>query len=169
MSLVVYPGGRKPGNGEDILRHFGVEDGKSLGKELLRDAILNKDAIDVELALIVVNTFGFEDAHREFLVELSYADWHHSHEDVVSVLGRLRHPDTIDAIFRATQWIPRYLDYDESRALATKAIWALSYMPGTRAHNALCSLLESEDQILRNRPKLGYAIALGVASFNGVT
>ncbi|MFD5103330.1 hypothetical protein [Streptomyces albidochromogenes] len=36
----------------------------------------------------------------------------------------------------ATRWIPEYLDFDEFRALAVKAIWALGAIPGPEARDA---------------------------------
>jgi len=44
---------------------------------------------------------------------------------------------------------PDYLDYDESRALARKAIWAIGKTPGPAAEQALVRLSRSEDDILR--------------------
>jgi hypothetical protein len=62
-------------------------------------------------------------------VRLCWADWHWSHEDVVTALGELRTPQVVDAIFHAAQGVPEHLAYGESRALAAKAISALG---GTR-------------------------------------
>jgi len=76
-------------------------------------------------------------------------DWHTRHEDVVAALGRLRSPDTVEALYHATQWIPEYLDYDETRALAMKAIRALAKIPGYRAERALIRVLDSEDELLQ--------------------
>lgn len=42
-----------------------------------------------------------------------------------------------------------YLDWDENRALAVKAIWGLGKMPGAEAEQALLGLREDEDEIVR--------------------
>ena len=68
--------------------------------------------------------------HLDLLVQLASADWHHKHEDVVSALGQLRSPAAVEALYHAAWWVPDYLDFDESRALAVKAIWALGGTPG---------------------------------------
>ena len=60
----------------------------------------------------------------------------------------LRTPDAVEALFGATQWIPT-LEYDDSRALAVKAIWALGKIPGAEAENKLETLARSGDDILQ--------------------
>lgn len=148
-SLVVVPGRSRRGSPEDVLRHFGTSDGRALGLHLLRDAADRQDGLDVEMALIVCATFGFTMDHLDLLVQLASADWHHKHEDVVSALGRLRAPEAVDALYHAAWWIPDYLDFDESRALAVKAIWALGGTPGAEAEQALKRLLSAEGEIVR--------------------
>lgn len=149
LSLVTYPGSSRASSPEAVLRHFGVTDGEALGLNLLRDALERQNGLNVELALIVCGIFGFTRDHLELLVRLSSADWHQRHEDVASGLGKLRNPDAVEALYKLTQWIPNYLEYDENRALATKAIWALGGTPGPEAEEKLRQLLESEDEILR--------------------
>lgn len=134
---------------EEFLRLFGAPDGCRLGLVLLRDAVAQRDALGVELALIVCFSFGFTADHLELLVELCSADWHRKHEDVVTALGQLRTPAAVDALYEATQWVPAYLDFDDSRALATKAVWALGGTPGDEAERALERLLGSESEIVR--------------------
>jgi hypothetical protein len=80
---------------------------------------------------------------------LSQTDWHHKHEDVVSALGQLRAPAAVDALYHAAWWIPDYLDFDESRALAIKATWALGRTPGAEAEQALRRLHSAESEMVR--------------------
>jgi hypothetical protein len=148
-SLVVVPGRGRQGSPEDVLRHFGTTDGRALGLRLLRDAVDRQDGRDVEMALIVCATFGFTLDHLDLLVQLASADWHQKHEDVVSALGQLRAPAAVDALYHAAWWIPDYLDFDENRALAVKAIRALGGTPGTEAQQALKQLLSAEGEIVR--------------------
>lgn len=150
LSMATVPGRAREGSPDEVLRHFGTTDGQSLGLNLLLDAIDRRDADDVELALIVLSTFGVTMDGLGSLAQLSSADWHHSHEEVVTALGRLRTPAAVDALFQATQWIPGYLDFDESRALATKAIWALGRTPGPEAEQALIRLLNDDDETIRD-------------------
>jgi HEAT repeat protein len=140
-SLYVLPG-RQPTSNEQFLREFGAEDGVALGLGLLRDATKREDPVDVELALVVCFTFGFSDDHLQPLSALAFADWHQRHEDVASALGKLRSPASVDALAHLAQWVPAYLEFDDARALAVKAIWALGGIGGD-AHQVLTSLASS--------------------------
>lgn len=82
------------------------------------------------------------------LIEQANADWHLRHEDVIWLLGKYKSPLTVDALDQATQWIPEYLDFDEARALARKAIWALGGTPGPEAEQALERLVHDKDEDL---------------------
>jgi hypothetical protein len=149
LSLVVVPGRQQEDHREDVLRHFGTSDGRMLGLALLKDAIHREDAEDVEMALVVSSTFGFTGCHLQPLVLLTSAGWHQKHEDVVSALGELRDPAAVDALYDVTQWVPDYLEFDESRALARKAIWVLGKTPGEQATEALGRLADSGDEIVQ--------------------
>ncbi len=70
--------------------------------------------------------------------------WHRRHEDVASALGRLRSPASVGALVYLARWVPAYLEFDDARALAVKAIWALGGIGGEAAHEALRSLAGSE-------------------------
>jgi hypothetical protein len=149
-ALTILPNGSRRISKEDFIRRFpsAVERGK-LASRLLEDAYLVQNGDDLECALTVGFTFGFAPEHTKILNRLVEADWHVRHEDVVSALDELRSPDSVEALFRATQWIPKYLEYDDSRALAVKAIWALGKLPGTKAETKLEALARSDDAILR--------------------
>jgi HEAT repeat protein len=149
LGLVFVPGSGRRTSPDDVLRRFGTSDGVELGATLLRDAVRAKDAAGVEYALIVCTEFGITTEHLPFLQELALADWHVKHEDVVSALGELRAPEAVDALYQSAQWIPGYLDFDDSRALATKAVRALGGISGAEAEQALRRLLESDSQIVR--------------------
>lgn len=115
----------------------------------LEEGYKSQSAEDLQCALITGFTFGFGPEHTEILRQLVEVDWHHSHEDVVSALDELRTPDAVEALFRATQRIPKSLEYDDSRALAVKAVWALGKIPGTEAETKLKTLARSDNAILR--------------------
>ena len=93
--------------------------------------------------------FGFAPGQTKILCHLVEADWHVCHEDVVSALDEFRSPEAVEALFRATQWIPKSLEYDDARALAVKAIWALGKIPSPGAESKLEALTHSENTILR--------------------
>ena len=46
--------------------------------------------------------------------------WHHSHEDLVTLVGELHDASSVDVLYGATRWVPDYLAFDDSRALAAK-------------------------------------------------
>ena len=148
--LIILPNGQSRITKEEFLHCFpsAVERGK-LASRLLEDAYRTQDGEDLECALTIGFAFGFAPEQTKALCNLVEADWHVRHEDVVSALDELHSPETVEALFRATQWIPKSLEYDNSRALAVKAIWALGKIPGTEAETKLETLARSENTILR--------------------
>jgi hypothetical protein len=125
----------------------------TVAARLLEEACESKNPDDVQCALVVGHAFGFASDHVGILARLLEADWHVSHEDVVSALDRLRSPEGVNALYRATQWIPEYLSYDDSRALAVKAIWALGKLSGDEAEAVLHQLAASSDTVIQDAAK----------------
>ena len=107
-ALALFPNGRRRMNKEDFVRRFpsAVEHGR-LAPRILEDAYKARESRDLECALIIGFVFGFAPQHTKILSHLVEADWHVRHEDVVSALDKLRTPGTVEALFRATQWIPK--------------------------------------------------------------
>mgnify|MGYP000907691115 CR=1 FL=1 len=147
--LIGGPGPEKPIATDEFLRRIGESDGSELGLELLRDAVERRDADDVFYSMVLPAVFGLKPEYLDLLLELEHADWHYRHEDVVSLLADFRSPSTIDALYHATQWVPEYLDYDDARALAVKAIWGLGAIRGDEAAGVLQRLLDSEVEVIR--------------------
>lgn len=147
MALVVVPG-RASMPEEEFLRAFGATDGARLGIDLLWDAARRHDATDVELALIVCLRFGLLPGHVEPLVDLAFAEWHQRHEDVATALGKLGLPAAVDALVHLATWVPDYLEFDDARALAVKAIWGLGAIPSEVATQALKRLAIDPDSIV---------------------
>jgi hypothetical protein len=148
--LVIFPNGQSRITKEEFLRRFpsAVERG-GLALKWLQEACETRNADDLSYALIIGGNFGLVPEHKDVLRRLVEEDWHYSHEDVVSALQTWPTPDTVDALFRATQWIPKSLEYDDARALAVKAIWALGKIPGAEAETKLEALARSDNAILR--------------------
>jgi hypothetical protein len=65
------------------------------------------------------------------------------------MLGTLRSPKTVPTLVLATRWVPEHLHWDENRALAVKAIWALGAVPAAEAREALERLRHDENEIIR--------------------
>lgn len=150
--LTIYPNGLRRITKEDFLHKFpsSIERGK-LALGLLEEACRTRSKEELECALTIGFTFGFAAEQRRVLCELVEANWHVSHEDVVSALDQLRTPDALEALFRATQWVPKYLEYDDSRAFAVKAIWAIGQIPGPEAEAKLDALAHSDNAILKRK------------------
>ncbi|MEU5894314.1 HEAT repeat domain-containing protein [Streptomyces sp. NPDC047461] len=150
MGLAVAPCSPPTRTIDEVLAHFGESDGAALALRLLRDAMERQDADDVEMALIVhAAADASVEEFLEPLTELFPADWHREYEDIVRMLGRLRSPKTVPTLVLATRWVPEYLDWDENRALAVKAIWALGAIPGPETREALEGLRDDENEIIR--------------------
>jgi hypothetical protein len=148
--VITSPRGERRLSREQFSLRFpsAIKDGR-LSNELLRGAIAELSPDDLQCVLIIGHAFGFSPDHLDALCQLVGVDWHHSHEDVVSALDKLRSPQTVEALFEATQWIPKSLEYDGTRALAVKAIWALGRIPGVQAEAKLALLARSSNPILR--------------------
>ena len=129
--------------------------GGKLSLNILSDASNRLDAEDLQDALIIGHVFGFPSESEEILCGLVSQLWHHSHEDLVSSITRSGFSDerTCSALYDATQITPLYLEYDESRALAVKAIWALGEIPGRCSEERLETLTRSPAAILREAAK----------------
>ena len=116
---------------------------------ILEEAYRQKSAIDVECGLWIGFQFGFTADYFDILCRLSDAEWHMRHEDVVSALGGLRDARAVEALYRASLKVHLYLDYDDSRALAVKAIWALSGLRDPAADEKLRLLAQSDVPIVK--------------------
>jgi hypothetical protein len=148
--LVIFPNGRSRLTKEEFLRRFpSALDGGRSALKWMQKAYETRNADDLSYALIIGGTFGFAPEHKDILRQLIEEDWHYSHEDVVTALKTWPTPDTVDALFRATQWIPKASEYDATRALAVKAIWALGAIPGPEAEKKLQLLTSSDNPILK--------------------
>jgi hypothetical protein len=132
-----------------VLRMLGVTDGRALSLRLLDGALQSRHSSDVEIAVALSHAYGLTAAHIGLLLQLVSADWHHSHENVVLALERLRAPEAVEALVHAARWVPDYLNWDESRALARKAIWVLGKTAGSDAEEALKGLVDSDDDVVR--------------------
>lgn len=124
------------------------EDPEEVVRQVLAEAIDSKVPDNVECALIVGFNFGFTQKHLQLLIVILIEPWHFRHEDAVDALATLKSPMAVEALYGATQWIPKYLEFDESRALASKAIWALGAIDGSDANAALLRLAEGSDSFL---------------------
>jgi PBS lyase HEAT-like repeat len=151
MRLVIEPNGRSSLSPADFELAFPscLQNGR-VSSALITDTLRTKDVADLQCLLIVGFNFGFDYRVAPALRELLQKNWHPCHEDIVSALEDIGDADAVAALLHMTKWTPDYLKFDEGRALAVKAIWALGKIPGEASTAALRELSQSSDEILRN-------------------
>jgi hypothetical protein len=76
--------------------------------------------------------------------------WHFRHEDLVHYYKGLFREQDISILVALIQDEPAYLDYDETRQLARKSIYAIEAIKNEAALLALKELQHSEDEIVRD-------------------
>jgi hypothetical protein len=149
LGLVRANGKQRISNAEFAVKYPAALENGRLATALLQDAYEARDGAALQCAMIVGFSFGFDVRHVDVLVRLIEERWHFMHEDVVSALDKLRTPRAADALFRATQWVPEHLEYDDARALAVKAIWGLGNLPGAASEAYLRQLATSPVEVIR--------------------
>lgn len=115
----------------------------------LEDALIRKDAAQVECALLLTFHFGNQERHAAILCKLLLEDWHHQHENIASLLQDLKDPSSIECLYQTALTHFAYLDYDEAYALAVKCIWALGDINTDDAKGKLLLLAHSDNDIIR--------------------
>ena len=123
--------------------------------EQARQAILAmlseaRDADTVELAMGLGSDVGFTEGFVDVLCRLAFADWHKCHEDVIWALDQLRTVKAIEAFVFSTRVRWPYLDFDDARALAVKAIWGLGNLGDTSADANLRLIADQADGVVRD-------------------
>jgi hypothetical protein len=133
-----------------FLRETGIVQGEAsaFALKMLDHAYGQESEDDVECGLLLAFKFGLSHEFVDTLIRLSDADWHHSHEDLVMALDDLRDKRAIDAFYPAALKLHPYLDYDDVRALARKAIWALGNLADPIADEKLRQLAQADHGIV---------------------
>jgi HEAT repeat protein len=143
-SLLIRPGDERPDR-DRFLREIHSPDGSELGLALLEDARVRQDNDDLELAFIVIFTFGVPAQAASTLEALAFDDWHTHHVHVLGALTDLRGLESATGLFRLATYSPPYLDSDDADTLRSDAVWALGKLELLSATAALRELAESED------------------------
>ncbi len=111
--------------------------------ELVKTAQQSKSQEDLEFALLILYQELLRD-HKagdpKILCELILEDWHYSHEDIATILSKIKDPDSVECLYRASGLHLDYLDYDETFQLARKCIKGLAAI-GTPEANARLFML----------------------------
>lgn len=123
-------------------------------KKLLQKTIQNKDANDVEEAVVLMYSGNFD--HRLYLDELCkllIETWHFKHEDLVELLSDLQDPSTINVLYKVAQMNFDYLNYDSTFQLARKSIKALYYIGNQDSIEKIKLLTNNTNSIISNYAK----------------
>ncbi|MEN9620118.1 MAG: hypothetical protein RL499_311 [Actinomycetota bacterium] len=107
---------------------MGVGDGVSLGLSLLHEGTMARDKEAVDWSMIVCYVFGYGASHLPLLHELALASWHENHEEVASAMDLVGSDTSIPFLKHLAEWVPEYLEWDDNRALSTKAVWGIAKM-----------------------------------------
>lgn len=135
---------------EDLLHRWPAVDCRVLGLDLLRNALADRDADDLELSLIVGSVFGFTLDYLPLLVEAAHADWHYRHEDVAQALGAVGTEAALPALAVLVSARPSYADeIDDSVALARHALHGIERIGGARARDLITDALGDEREPVR--------------------
>jgi hypothetical protein len=138
---------------EEVISRFGTDDGVALGLRLLSEAIEAERSEDIECSLSLCWGFGFVSEHLPLLVKLTRLDCHINHEDVIRALDfelKFRTPEACDVFYDAVFFVPEYLEWDENRALARKALFGLGNIHSELSEARIREISVCDDEVLRD-------------------
>jgi hypothetical protein len=116
----------------------------SIGVEL-EHAISSRDEEALEDTLNACFAVEHAESLVPHLVRLLKADWHFRHEDVASLLQRIRSPAAVASLIEAATLKFPYLQYNNSLAFARKCVWALADTGTVEAREGLRKLAAAAD------------------------
>ena len=132
----------------DLFLSLNFFDKDKIAEKYLKESISEMSPDDVEMALLLGFQFGFSEDCLPILIKLESAKWHGRHENVVDAIVSFADENGLCALYHATQWVPDYLEYDDARALAVKAIWGIGGIGGERAKYFLEKIASNENEII---------------------
>jgi hypothetical protein len=138
---------------EDFLSKFTVDVtiNPNYVLELLEVAFKEKNAYDIEYAMLIAFTFNlFTKDFVNILCRLLEEKWHFQHEDITRILQSLKAPEAIEYLYRTALSKFEYLDHNDSSALAVKCIWALGDINTTDSRKKLELLAQVKNEIIRS-------------------
>lgn len=118
-------------------------------RRFLRGAAETRDADALEATLVLIAIYGMEDSYVEPLVDVLRQPWHRSYEDIVLTLGNTLDARICEVLYEMTRTVPSYLEWDDNRALARKATYALGKNANPDSERYLRQLLGHEHERVR--------------------
>ncbi len=150
LALIIGPFGKARLTSSEFLAQVPVAVSEGvLAPDFWHAAVEEKDADALVCALLVGFSFGFPSSIVNELCDLLGASWHRSHENLVEALDGFDGEVVADALVGATEYVPEYLAFDDSRALAIKAVWMLSKLKRDDALPRLLNLAEHPVERIR--------------------
>ena len=137
---------------EAFLRQYPVDVEKNLSHidDLVITACNEKREDDLDCALLLEVCFGYRLTCVPLLRDVLLEDWHHSHEDIVATLEYYEDKECISYLYKAALSEFKYLDFDDSYALAVKCIWAISKLNAPDSVATLRKLSLSDNPIIKD-------------------
>lgn len=138
---------------DDLKINFDTQ-GKDLTSCLLENLeIAKSEHSEVDVESIIILIFSSKEIKTDDLVsilcELMLEPWHYKHEDIARLFQKWRNPKTIKILFDTCNAKFKYLDYDDSYALAVKCIWALGDIATKESFDKLKILSTSKNPVIK--------------------
>jgi hypothetical protein len=138
----------------DFMHQYPVNlgDHKDYVLKVLESSLISKDSDDVTYALLLgFSIDAFSQGYSRILCKLLLEGWHYKHEDIILILQKLKDPASVNCLYQSALMHLDYLDYDETHALARKAIHALADINTDEARQKLALLAESNVPVIREK------------------
>lgn len=116
----------------------------------IKNAITNKDADNLQDVLVKTNEIENDPEFIDLLNLLLLEDWHFNHEDIAQYLQKLKNPKSIDVLHKTIFKKFKYLDYNNSEALARKCVWALADIGNKKAKKILIEVSKTDNDEISN-------------------
>lgn len=136
---------------ESYLKDNVIVDGYVLS--LYKKALSEQSNDTLSEAGVIANFFKEEpvdDVFMDTIIACLAGRWHFRHEDLVHYYKGLFREQDIPTLVALIEDEPEYFDYDETRQLARKSLYALEAIKNKAAFLAIKELQSSEDQTVRN-------------------
>ncbi|ASZ11255.1 hypothetical protein KTO58_18915 [Chitinophaga pendula] len=115
--------------------------------EKFEQVMLMHDETMLMYLTLISSEDGLSNKYTDVLCRLLKASWHNSQEDITEMLGDIKDPASIDALYERALDIP---ENDDMRALARKCIWALLAINTPEAIKKIELLAALDDKYISN-------------------
>lgn len=135
---------------QELVKKFDLEGDTPaafISKEI--DSATKKESADeLEDAIVLIFVFDAKVAVEKLNV-LLLKHWHYRHEDIASLLQKIKSESSVEYLFNAIHEKYQYLSYYDSYALEVKCIWALGEINSESSRQKLSQLCQSDIDIIK--------------------